>query len=601
MPRRIDSTGGPSPLLPLILVLATALLHWHLAQMSGGFLATGSLSDPDSWTRTLRVLALHEGAGWHDPMLNALSAPEGLSVHWTRPLDVMILVPARIAMAFGVEAREAILWSAAWVSPALHLLALAAGVWAAAALWPGRPAWFAAVLLLGSSATLAYSMPGRADHHTLILLTALATLGAGMRAAIDPERRAQAWLAGLAGGFGIWISPEALLAVAPMLAGLGFAWLLTWDGRRHALQGARAAAGLAVMVTIAIGTERPYADWLTSEQDRVSVQHLAIAAAAGATFLLALPLGRLPFWARLPAGMVLAGLAAVALHWQWPDMLRASLGAADAGAAGLGLPGFVAMQPHRPGTLTGLSDSIVWAGGALLALLALALGLEFEGWARNRRWTAALMLALALITALATTLLGRRFALDLTAPVAIAAAGLLPLLARLLMGATRVVAIAVLAALMLGLPLIAGLLTSPAEAETTAARACPVAPLAAFLRANPPAPAGAVMLADSIDLGPELAWRTPYRQTGAPYHRGGAALLDTRAVLAATDDDAARAILERRSVRLVLLCRAAPQLGRSLPPHSLRARLLAGERPEGWVEVATPPEVTGDFLLLSLD
>jgi hypothetical protein len=601
MPRRIDSTDGPSPLLPLMLVLVAGLLHWRVAHMTGGFLADGSLADPDSWTRTLRVLALHEGAGWRDTMLGTLSAPEGLSLHWTRPLDLMILVPAQIAMLFGVEARQAILWSAAWICPAQHLPALVAGVWAAKAIWPGMPAWFAAVLLLGNGAALAYSIPGRADHHTLILLAALLTLGAGMRAAANPDRAAQAWLAGLAGGFGIWISPEALLVVAPLLAGLGLAWLIAWDGSRHALQGARAGAGLALMLAVAIVTERPVSDWLLDEQDRVSVQHLAIAGAAMVTFLLAAPLGRFPVWVRLPAGALLAAAAGAALFWQWPDMLRASLSAADAGAAALLLPTVNEMQPLRFGTLAGLSDSVVWVGTAPLALLALLIGLEFEGWRRNGRWAAALLLLLSLIAALVATLLARRFALDLAAAASIAAAGLLPLLGRLLMGASRVVALGVFAALLLGLPVLASLATAPTEAETVVERACPVAPLAAFLTANPPAQSGSVMLADNINLGPELAWRTPYRQTGAPYHRGGAALLDTRAVLAATEDSEALAVLARRSVRLLLLCPGSPQLGGALPGESFRERLLAGERPDGWSEVPIPSEVRGDFLLLSLD
>ena len=263
------------------------------------------------------------------------------------------------------------------------------------------------------------------------------------------------------------------------------------------------------------------------------------------------------------------------------------------------------MQPLRFGTLAGLSESLILAGTAPLALLALLLGLKFQGWARSGRWAAAVMLALALLAGLAglaAAILARRFALDLAAPAAIGAAGLLPLLGRLLMGPSRVVALAVFAALLLGLlPFLVSLTSSPAEAEGMADRGCPVADLAAFLATNPPAPAGSVMLADSINLGPKLAWRTPYRQTGAPYHRGDAALLDTRAVLAATEDSEALAILARRAVRLVLLCRAAPQLGGALPPGALRARLLSGERPEGWVEVTTPPEVTGDFLLLLLD
>ncbi|MDB5597860.1 MAG: hypothetical protein JWM36_4821, partial [Hyphomicrobiales bacterium] len=482
-----------------------------------------------------------------------------------------------------------------------HLLALAAGIWAAKALWPGMPAWFAAVLLLGNGAALAYSITGRADHHTLILLSALVTLGAGMRAAVNPDRAAQAWLAGLAGAFGVWISPEALLAVAPLLAGLGLAWLIAWDGSRHALQGARASAGLALMLAIAIATERPVSDWLLAEQDRVSVQHLAIAGAAMVTFLLAAPLGRFPAWVRLPAGALLAAAAGAALFWQWPDMLRASLSAADAGAAALLLPAVNEMQPLRFGTLAGLSDSVVWAGTAPLALLALLIGFEFEGWRRNGRWAAALMLLLSLIAALVAALLARRFALDLAAPASIAAAGLLPLLGRLLMGASRVVALAIFAGLLLGLPVLAGFVTGPAEAEISAERSCPVAPLAAFLTVNPPAPSGSVMLADDINLGPELAWSTPYRQTGAPYHRGGAALVDTRAVLAAAGDSEALAILARRSVRLLLLCRGSPQLGGKLPTRSFRERLLAGERPEGWSEVPVPSEVSANFLLLSLD
>jgi hypothetical protein len=244
---------------------------------------------------------------------------------------------------------------------------------------------------------------------------------------------------------------------------------------------------------------------------------------------------------------------------------------------------------------------VVWVGTAPLALLALLIGLEFEGWRRNGRWAAALLLLLSLIAALVATLLARRFALDLAAAASIAAAGLLPLLGRLLMGASRVVALGVFAALLLGLPVLASLATAPTEAETVVERACPVAPLAAFLTANPPAQSGSVMLADNINLGPELAWRTPYRQTGAPYHRGGAALLDTRAVLAATEDSEALAVLARRSVRLLLLCRGSPQLGGALPGESFRDRLLSGERPDGWSEVPIPSEVRGDFLLLSLD
>lgn len=598
MPRRNDSPDGPTPLLPIALLLAVAFLHWRIAAAPDGFLATGAMADPDAWTRSLRVLALYLGGAWQDPILPALSAPDGLSLHWTRPLDVLILAPAWLAMRFGVDARDAILWSGAWISPALHAAALLLGAWAARPLWPGIGAWIACVLLMSSWAVLGYSMPGRADHHTLLLVAALLTLGAGMRAAVDEHRGRQAWLAGIAGGFGIWVSPEAMLTVAPLLAGLGLAWLIAWDGKRLALQGARVATGLALLLALAIATERPVAEWGLAEPDKVSVQHLAIAGAAAACFLLAAPLGRLVPWARVPAGLLLAGAAGYALLRQWPDLLRGSLGGADAGAAALLLPNVQEMQPVRFGTVEQIGDALWVMGTVPFAVLALLLGLEFAGWARSGRWRAALIVALALVAGTAASLMARRFALDLAAPAAIGATGLLLLLGRLLMGAARLLVGTVFAALLFGLPFLAPLLMT---SEAGAAGGCPVPALARFLSAAPPAPTGSVMLADNLNLGPELAWRTPFRQVAAPYHRGGAALLDLRAVFAATDDAEAMRVLARRQVRLVLLCRDAPPLGTPWTEGSLRRRLLAGERPEGWAELPLPSEVSASYLLFILN
>jgi hypothetical protein len=598
MPRRNDSQDGPTPLLPITLLLVAAFIHWRIASAPGGFLAAGAMADPDAWARSLRVLALYQGAAWRDPVLPALSAPDGLSLHWTRPLDVLILAPAWLAMRFGVDARDAILWSGAWVSPALHAAALLLGAWAARPLWPGIGAWIAGVLLLSNWAVLGYSFPGRADHHTLLLVAALLTLGAGMRAAMDEHRRRQAWLAGIAGGFGIWVSPEAMLTVAPLLAGFGLAWLIAWDGKRLALQGARASVGLALVLALALTTERPVAEWGLAEPDKVSVQHLAIAGAAAACFLLAAPLGRLVPWARVPTGLLLAGGAGYALLRQWPDLLRGSLGGADAAAAALLLPNVVEMQPIRFQTTEQIGDALSAIGAVPLAVLALLLGLEFGGWARSGRWRAALIVALALVAATAASLMARRFALDLAVPVAIGAAGLLILTGRLLMGAARVVVGAVFTLLLLGMPFVASLLMAPAPPP---GRGCPVPALARFLSAAPPALPGSVMLADNLNIAPELAWRTPFRQVAAPYHRGGAALLDLRAVFAATDDAEAMRVLARRQVRLVLLCRGAPPLGPPWPAGSLHRRLLAGERPSGWTELPLPSEVSTSYLLFILN
>jgi hypothetical protein len=98
-------------------------------------------------------------------------------------------------------------------------------------------------------------------------------------------------------------------------------------------------------------------------------------------------------------------------------------------------------------------------------------------------------------------------------------------------------------------------------------------------------------MVSNTNLGPELAWRTGYRLVGAPYHRGGAAILDTQALFGATNDALAREVAERRQVALLLLCPALP--GASLVPGSLAARLREGTPPDWLVPLplaGLPPE-----------
>ncbi|MCS6854928.1 MAG: hypothetical protein NZ523_09285, partial [Elioraea sp.] len=75
-------------------MFSALVLHWWLAAQPGGFLATGRMTDTDSWTRLIRVLALREGGRWFDEIIPHLNAPDGLSIHWPRLFDLAILAPA---------------------------------------------------------------------------------------------------------------------------------------------------------------------------------------------------------------------------------------------------------------------------------------------------------------------------------------------------------------------------------------------------------------------------------------------------------------------------------------------------------------------------
>src|SRR3546814_3956328 len=81
-------------------------------------------------------------------------------------------------------------------------------------IWALRPAirpevWFLpAVALFVQPGALAYSIVGRADHHALLLLVLVAVAGFMLRALRNPLDARPALAAGLAAGFGLWLSVE---------------------------------------------------------------------------------------------------------------------------------------------------------------------------------------------------------------------------------------------------------------------------------------------------------------------------------------------------------------------------------------------------------
>jgi hypothetical protein len=393
----------------------------------------------------------------------------------------------------------------------------------------------------------------------------------------------------------VWVSPEALLVAAPVLAAFGVLWVaegargLPAAGGSAAAQGLRASLGFALVVAAAVACEHPPSAWLDGEYDKVSAQHVLLGVLAVAVFGAAGRIAGGPARRTALGGAAAGGAAGLLLLFR-PQALHASLASVDGAAAAHFISMVSEMRPIDLSSIRGLlGDAPVALAAAPAALLTFALAAP--GWRREGRLAAAVPLALALAAALPATLLHRRFAIDLAAPACLLAAGL-PVLALGLRRPKLRLAAAVLGmAAAFGTPFLAllGAAATGPERETTPQVAVAeedggVAALAALGRRDPPMAArGAadpVLLANSINSGPELAWRTPFRLVGAPYHRGGDAIADTFAFFGAADDAAARAVAERRRASMVLLC--APWLDEAAAGASLLGRLRRGEAP-GWL------------------
>jgi hypothetical protein len=595
-----DDPPRRSLLFAVLFVIAGLALHARIGIESERSRGLDRLADTDSYTRLLRVEDLRQGAPWHAEVTPKLNAPQGLSLHWTRPLDLMILGPAWVLEQAGTPPHRALHLAGAAICPLLHILCALLAAWAARGLWGGMEPWFAALLIYATPLVTAYSSWGRADHHTLILMGGLVGLGGLLRALRRPEAGARAAAIGGAGfGAGIWVSPEVLLFAGPALAGVGLAWVLAGEGRPVARIGRIAALGMLAGTALGVAVERPPGDWLLGEYDKVSVQHVAMAALAAMVFAAAERFGGRARLARLGIGAGLGGAAVALLLAAWPGALSGSLSGADPVSAAEFLPGVAEMQPIRLLGPAGWVEGVAYAWGFVLGLLALALGLP--AMRRDGRWRGALPLLLVLLATFGATLLHRRFAADLGAPAAIAAAGLPGLvLARLAGGwmVARAAAVALAVLLVLAPPFLAlPALPETRQDLTGRCEARDLAPWLAEMRPGiTPATPAPVLLNENLNHGPELAWRTPYRLVAAPYHRGGDAFRDTRAILS-QPPDAARPVLAARQAALLLVC-VQTRMRQAPPPEgSLEALLRAGAPPDWLAPVALPPDLAARFLL----
>ena len=586
--------------------------HIFFAFKNGAVLREHGLVDTDSYMRVLRILDLYNGAGWYNTITEKLGAPEGLSLHWTRPVDVLILLPALVAHVVGVPIDRAVYWVGASFSSICHILACFAAAWAARALWPSPGHRFAALILLTNAAAFGYGTFGRADHHALLLLLTALMLGAMLRSAragaTDREQRRWAIWGGLYAGLGVWVSPEMMVPIVPVIATFGLFWLdAPLDEKKlpagetlrdWAMPGAVFSLAMSAVMLVAIPIEQPPAHWLAPEYDKVSLPYLVLPLIWAAVFLAAQRI-RGGVLVRGVAGLILAALGAGLLLLLFPNLLLGPL-SVDPRLKTDFLDTVQEMQPLWPDSIDRLRNFLPFIGQSVTAIVLLPFA--FRAWRGSetgggwsKRWSA-LLLTMAFAFMLIGALMHARLGVELAPGAAIICAGFFHLAERKMAGRSRLMRTPLLVLVAVGLtcgPLLAVLALPPAPVGM----GCPVGKLADWLNAaHPGIGAAPIVMTDDISLSPELAFRTPYRFVAGPYHRDPQAIFDTIDAMRAETPDQARAILDRRQVSLVVRCIdvVVPRLFE--PDHfNFYADLGPAKVPDWLTRLTLPPDLSPHF------
>jgi hypothetical protein len=557
---------------------------------------SGAQIDPDGYMRLVLVERLLETGEWFGVVLERSNWPHGEVHHWTRPLDVLILL---LALPFRVLGgwREAVALAGLVVSPFLHLFTCLVAAWVIRPLVPGRERFLAMPAMLVQIVVLAYGSAGRADHHALIVFLFTLLVGTWLRTILEPGSKRWPAFTGVLAALGVWVSPELLLPLALVFASGGLAWLL--NGTERLTQNRALASALVVGLAVALALQHGPASFLVVHYDQVALPHLTMAGlallfwvVAGTTRTRRARMGFVAF------GAPLTGLVLLGIH---PNFFRGPWADADPEVLESWLQHVYEFHPLLPTQASQVGSFLMVLGGSLVLLpFVLRWARESGQGPRGQAW---LFLGASLSVCMALAAWQTRFGAYsgvLTALVAVEAIrrARVAIGRRAWMGRARLLArVGATAGILVGPILLGGVAealtpspsgpdgAAPSGAGATAglATGCPIQALAPVLAVEDGRRARPQTIATFLDFGPELLYRTPHRVLAGPYHRNHTGILDTWRLFTATSDTSARRVVEARQVDLLLLCPARDQNYFGRQEGATLYRKLLSDEPPGWL------------------
>jgi hypothetical protein len=549
--------------------------------------------DPDSLMRLVQVRDLLAGQGWFDLMQYRIDPPHGVLMHWSRVIDAPIAALILLGNLLGVGETFALI---AW--PLILFLGLMAGVALSATALAGRRAALPALILsLVFLDPLLFFFPNDIDHHNAqYALTAL-MLAAALRLVERPVLGAV-----LAAGCALMLAIG--LEMLPYVAVFGAAVALLWalniiSARAAALFGVTFAAAPAALYLLTGSAEAPLAcdslSWafaLPAAVAGLGLTGLALVVPDRASAVL-----RIGCLVGLGAA-AFAGLALIAPQcWSGPfGMLSPALKQAWLDTVSEAQPLLVYAARWPVSAIAALGPAVVALAVALcrvwfgtrrqrmlwvlpLALLSTAIALCFY-WVRALPY--ANVAAIVVLGAWLAELAARHGMASLWSRAAI------PVIVGFLV-ACPLVHLTLGWAAVDALALATGGHIAPPERPTApreltaglsiAEKEC-LDPASAALLAG--VPAGQVLA--PIFYGPAVLMLSPHSVVAGPYHRAGAAILDTIHATHAPLPEA-RAIIDARKVDYVAICSTSQEaaLAADTAPDGLVAALLSGAQ-AAWLE-----------------
>lgn len=594
------------------LIFISQLLYYLYTQKEPPF----TLVDTDCYMRLIRVAHWANTGSWYDNVIPGSNAPFGESLHWSRPLDVLIL-PGALLFQPLLGFRNSLLFSGILISPILEVLAVLALAWGMAS-FTNRPQRIRLLMFFAIQPAIFFPfMGGRPDHHSLLALLFIIEIALLARISTTAFRPLYARLLGLTMAMALWVSIEGLVSIAMALTILGSLWAYEKQPR-IATATATTFLWLFAGTVLAFLLDRPPSPhFFAFEADRISFQHvLLMGFLAGGTVIMKcvswdmidLPRG----WPRLALGGGIGIFIILLIYFFIPSLLSSPFSQSNPRALQLWLPNVAEVQPIARPTLESAYFFMLMLGPILICL----------PWLCGRLWSPkkrghfiCLLTAIGLVFYLPLTFYQMRWGYysglllifplnmiltEILGKIQIRYEGIPRLLLRVFITTLFLSGFLLLTSqldsqnsLLISHPTVSATNISPKNDQRNSTQSQPtLAKMCQWMQQNRDRLPTNPRFLNFIDDGPEILYRTGWQIIATPYHRNGQALVDTYTILSSPPNDPeAMKILRERRPNLILIRTGGAEVSCFyLGKKDCLYQALAHSKPPEWAEKIELPE-----------
>ena len=583
--------------------------------------------DTDTYMRMVRVQewigAMSADANyksWYDNVSHSSNWPYGQTLHWTRPLDI-ILAAGGLLLSPITGMERGLYYFAVAISPILAILSILILFRASKSFLDVRGQISMAILLMIAPITKNYFYVARPDHHSLLIFLFVVVYAQliimfceNQHSESEIAEKKYPLIAGAFSAIALWTSVEALVTAAFAAMAIGVVWFV-WGQNKNLERLRFYLWGLAITSVGAIAIERPPEQWIASvEYDRLSAPHVTL-------FLLLAFCGEFIWRAgknyltshikRFIGGTTLAVIPMIIIALLFPDFFKGPFaGAMDARLQDVWLGKIQEIRPLYDGDTQSLLQTIMHLGPLLWIAWWLKDAIKEENYSKNDQPSLYLILIIVvgLIVFVSLSVYQTRWAAYLGVICAVPLAALAQKLFdfnsgptvgpppgtpifRVPVSASVFVAPGLLALLLVNLLPFDEEKTDAANGETNACRWSEIAPM---IKSISEESGRKINIMTAIHEGPEVLYRTGQNVVGTPHHRNTEGILDSFKFFTNENTEQSFSILSKRNIDYLIFCRHSTEEKIYLQSKGETViKMIVEERPPKWLVPITQPSMTG--------